>query len=75
MNMPNRSPSIAGIMSWLLGLAIQLTARALNMPEPVLYDTGIFIFGRVQAVESSIGKRLCPVRLWRQSGNRRNDRC
>jgi hypothetical protein len=53
-------------MSWLLGLAIQLMARALNMPEPVLYDTGIFVFAQVQAVESSFGKRLCPIRLWRQ---------
>ena len=68
--MPNPSPSIAGIISWLLGLAIQLAARALNMPEPALYDTGIFIFERVQAVESSIGKRICPVRLWRQFRDR-----
>lgn len=60
------SPSIPAMMSWLLALAIQLMARALNMPEPLLYDTGSFVFAQVQAVESSIGKKLCPIRLWRQ---------
>lgn len=65
----NPPPSIPDMMSWLLGLAIQLMARALNMPEPVLHDTGIFVFAQVQAVESSVGKKLCPVRLWRQFRN------
>lgn len=62
----NPAASIPEIMSWLLGLAIKLAARALNMPEPLLQDTGIFVFARVQAVESSLAKRLCPIRLWRQ---------
>ena len=58
------SPSISGLTSWLLGLAIKMAARALNMPEPLLHDTGIFVFA--QATENSVGKKLCPVRLWRQ---------
>jgi hypothetical protein len=57
------------MMTWLLGLAIKLVEGALNMPEPLLHDTGIFVVAQVQAVESSIGKRLCPIRLWRQFWN------
>jgi hypothetical protein len=68
------SPSINGIMTWLLGLAIKLVAGALNMPAPLLHDTGIFVFAQVQAVESSVGKRLCPIRLWRQFCNRHDQR-
>lgn len=64
------SPSITGIMTWLLGLATRLLAGALNMPEPLLHDTGIFVFAQVQVVESSVGKRLCPIRLWRQFWDR-----
>jgi len=60
------SPSISGLTSWLLGPAIKMVAPALNMPEPLLHDTGIFVFAQVQAIESSVGKKLCPVRLWRQ---------
>jgi hypothetical protein len=63
------SPSVTGTMPWLLGLAIRLLAGALNMPEPLLHDTGIFVFTRVQLVESSLGKKLCPIRLWRQFRN------
>lgn len=63
------SPSITGIVTWLLGLASRLLAGALNMPEPLLHDTGIFVFAQVQAVESSVGKLLCPIRLWRQFRN------
>jgi hypothetical protein len=36
------------------------------MPEPLLHSTGVFVFAQVQAVESSVGKRLCPIRLLRQ---------
>ena len=65
----DRSPSITGTPPWLLGFAIQLLARVLNMPEPLLYDTGIFVFAQVQAVESGVGRRLCPIRLWRRFRN------
>jgi hypothetical protein len=56
-------------MSWLLGLVTRLLAGVLNMPEPLLHDTGIFVFAQVQAVESSVAKKLCPIRLWRQFRN------
>jgi hypothetical protein len=36
------------------------------MPEPLVHTTGVFVFAQVQAVENSIGKRLCPSRLLRQ---------
>ena len=52
-------------LSWLLHLAIRLLARSLNMPEPLVYDTGVFVFARVQAVENSVGQTLCPIRMWR----------
>ena len=52
-------------LSWLVHLATRLLARSLNMPEPLVYDTGVFVFARVQAVETSIGRTLCPVQIWR----------
>jgi hypothetical protein len=67
---PNASPSTAGmipsfLLNWLLRLATRLLARSLNMPEPLVYNTGVFVFARVQAVENSVGRTLCPIRLWR----------
>ena len=35
------------------------------MPAPLVHDTGIFVFAQVQAVETSTGRTLCPIRLWR----------
>ena len=58
--------SAAVLMPWLLNLATRLLGRALNMPEPLLHSTGAFVFAQVAAVESSIGRSLCPVRLWRR---------
>ncbi len=54
------------LLNWLLKLATRLVARSLNMPEPLVHTTGVFVFAQVQAVESSIGRTLCPVRLWRR---------
>jgi hypothetical protein len=56
----------AAMLPWILNLASRLLARSLNMPEPLVHSTGAFVFAQVQAVESSFGKRLCPIRLWRQ---------
>jgi hypothetical protein len=56
----------AGITPWMLNLATRMLARILNMPEPLVHTTGVFVFAQVQAVENSIGKRLCPIRLLRQ---------
>ena len=54
------------IVRTLHNLAIWALARSLNMPEPVLHSTGVFVFAHVQTIENSVGKTLCPVRLLRQ---------
>jgi hypothetical protein len=54
------------MIPWLLNLAAWMLARTFNMPEPLVRDTGVFMFARVQAVENSVGKTLCPIRLLRQ---------
>jgi len=56
----------AAIVRWSLNLATWLVARSLNMPEPVVHDTGVFVFVQVQTIENRIGKALCPMRLLRQ---------
>ena len=61
--------SIAGLASWLLNLGTRMLACLLNMPEPLVHNTGIFVFVQVQAVETSVGRTLCPTRLWRQLQN------
>jgi hypothetical protein len=43
-----------------------LLARLLNLPEPLVHSTGVFVFTHVQAVETSVGRTLCPARLLRQ---------
>jgi hypothetical protein len=50
----------------MLNLATRTLAHWLNMPEPLVHTTGVFVFAQVQAVENSIGKTLCPIRLLRQ---------
>jgi hypothetical protein len=57
------------IVRTLHNLAIWSLARSLNMPEPLVHDAGVFVFAHVQAVENSVGKTLCPVRLLRQLRN------
>ena len=49
----------------MLNLATRMLARSLNMPEPLVHSTGIFVFAQVQAVESRAARTLCPVRLLR----------
>ncbi len=46
--------------------ATLLVARSLNMPEPLVYATGLFMFVRVQAFENSVAQSLCPARLARR---------
>jgi hypothetical protein len=60
---PSTLSSAAGIAPWMLNLATRLLARLLNMPEPLLHTTGAFVFAHVQAVETSVGRTLCPIRL------------
>jgi len=54
------------MIPWLLKLATRTLACALNMPEPLLQNTGVFVFAHVQAVENSVGKTLRPIQLLRQ---------
>ena len=62
----SRTFSPANIIPWTLNLATRMLARSLNMPEPLVHDTGVFVFAHVQAVENNLGKTLCPSRLLRQ---------
>ena len=55
--------SPASLMQWMLHLATRMLARSLNMPEPLVHSTGVFVFAQVQAVETRAFKTLCPVRL------------
>jgi hypothetical protein len=65
--------ALASLGSWLLDLAIRILARTLNMPAPLLHNTGAFVFAQVQATEARAAKTLCPFRLlhqlqvWRQA--------
>jgi hypothetical protein len=56
----------AAMFRCLLNLATWLVARSLNMPEPAVHDTGVFVFAHVRTIENRIGKALCPMRLLRQ---------
>ena len=53
-------------LAWVAKLAKRLLAQSLNMPEPLLHDTGVFVFAHVQAVEDRALKTLCPFTLLRQ---------
>ena len=50
----------------LAAFAIWALARSLNMPEPLVHDTGVFVFVQVQTIEDRVGRALCPIRLLRQ---------
>jgi hypothetical protein len=74
MRMSDRSPTLTSIpemIPWLLKLATRMLARGLNMPEPLLHHTGMFVFAQVAAFESSVGRSLCPSRLLRFFRDRR----
>jgi hypothetical protein len=72
---PNTFSIAASIIPWMLNLATRLLARVLNMPEPLVHDTGVFVFVHVQAVETSVGNRvLRQLRSWRRSASRLIDR-
>ena len=58
--------TFAVAIPWMHNLVIWLLARLLQLPEPVVHDTGVFVFAQVQAVENRFGKALCPKRLARQ---------
>lgn len=74
MSTPTRPDTFsiaAAAIPWMLNLATRLLARILNMPEPLVHDTGVFLFTHVQAVEVSVGNRLLrQLRCWRRSALR-----
>jgi len=57
---------VAAAIPWTLHLATWLLARSLNIPQPLVHNTGVFVFVQVQTIESRVGKALCPMRLMRQ---------
>jgi hypothetical protein len=57
---------VATMIPWVVNLATWLLARSLNMPQPIVHDTGVFVFAQVQTIETKVGKALCPTRLMRQ---------
>ena len=58
--------STASAISWLLNLMSRALANSLNMPEPLVHSTGVFVYAQVQAVEHRALKTLCPVRALRR---------
>jgi hypothetical protein len=68
---PNSFSIAANVIPWMLNVATRLVARVLNMPEPLVHNTGVFVFVHVQAVETIIGRRLLrQLRSWRRSASR-----
>jgi hypothetical protein len=57
---------VAAVVPWVVNLATWLLARTLNMPQPLVHDTSVFVFVQVQTIENMVGKALCPTRLMRQ---------
>jgi hypothetical protein len=57
---------VATVMPWVVNLTTWLLARSLNMPEPVVHDTGVVVFAQVQTIENRVGRALCPMRLMRR---------
>ena len=57
---------VATVVPWVVNLATWILARTLNMPQPLVHDTGVFVFVQVQTIENRVGKALCPTRLVRQ---------
>ena len=58
-------PAAAELLPWMLNFVTWLLARSLNMPEPLVHATGLFVLVRVQAFENSFLRTLCPKRLKR----------
>ncbi len=56
---------LAAVVPWALRLSTWALARSLCLPEPVVHDTGVFVFAQVQTFENRVGKSLCPLRLLR----------
>jgi hypothetical protein len=55
--------SSTGLIQCLVDLVAWFLARMLQMPEPMVHATAIFLLLRIQAIENGVGKRLCPIRF------------
>ena len=66
MSTPSRPDFASAALTWLLNMATRVLARSLNMPEPLIVSTGVFVYAQVQAVETRAARTLCPVRLMRR---------
>ncbi len=75
--LPRPSTSPAAIIPWMLNLATRTLAYSLNMPEPLLHSTGVFVFAQVQRsrTASAIGcaRSACCVASWPCAATRRAD--
>ena len=58
--------SLTVLIPWMSNLATWALARAFNMPEPLVHDTGVFMFAKAQTIENRVGKALRPMQLLRQ---------
>ena len=58
--------SFTVLIPWMSNLATWALARALNMPEPLVHDTGVFMVAKAQTIENRVGKALRPMQLLRQ---------
>ena len=57
---------VTAAIPWTLNLATWLLARSLNMPQPLVHDTGVFVFVQVQTIENRVFRTLSPKRLVRR---------
>ena len=57
---------VAAVVPWVVNLATWLLARTLNMPQPLVHDTSVFVFVQVQTIENRVFAALCPMQLMRQ---------
>jgi hypothetical protein len=57
---------VAAVVPWVVNLATWLLARTLNMPQPLVHDTGVFVFVQVQTIENRVFRTLSPKRLARR---------
>ena len=58
--------ALSALLPRLLKLATRLMAHALNVPEPLLHSTGVYVVVQVQAAEHRAARSLCPTRLARR---------
>jgi hypothetical protein len=57
--------AFAVLVPWLVYLATWLLARSLNMPQPIVHDTGVFVVAQVTAAEIRAGRAVCKqLRSW-----------